>query len=124
MSCSVIVIDCNANSWGCISEKWKSEEVMKKTIASTILLTNSHLFSSAGNRVIVVAAGSPIRHKVLFNSEALPKDVSAADEIDRNVRKAIQASARSNEDGAFTNYSASFALAVCRKFFFFDLLYV
>ncbi|CAD5215607.1 unnamed protein product [Bursaphelenchus xylophilus] len=113
MSCSIVVVDCNSSSWGQLIEKWGSDKLLKKVIGSLIILANSHLPLSAGNRMLLVAAGSCLQNKVLFSSEFISKSVSVASEIDANIRKAIEMSARSSESFTHTNYSSSFALAVC-----------
>ncbi|CAD5211250.1 unnamed protein product [Bursaphelenchus okinawaensis] len=113
MSCLILVVDCNSNSWGHLVEKWHSDLLLKNVIGSIIILANSHLPLSAGNRLLLVSTGSPIQNKVLFSSEFASKSVSVASEIDSNLRRAIEASARSPDAYTHTNYSSSFALAVC-----------
>lgn len=115
-SVSVIILDCNACSWGFLWEKWqKKEDIVRRLITSIVVYTNTYLSTSVSSSLIIIAAGSPLENRVIFSSEACQKDVDISEKIDIAIRSALKVSTESDEKFVHTNYSSAFATGICCK---------
>jgi hypothetical protein len=121
MTVAVLVLDCNTSSLGLLTEQWSQEDLIKRLIASVIVYINTHLSMSVSNHLMIVAAGAPLKNRVIFSSEAHQKSANVSDIIDKAIRNAIQADAQSGDKFAHTNYANAFATGICCKFLDFCL---
>jgi len=113
MSSSVIILDCNACNWGSLCEQWPGDDLLKRLIASITVYANTHLSTSVNSKLIIVAAGSPLKNCVIFSSEATQKNDDVAELIDSSIRTALKVAANSEDSFVHTNYASAFAVGIC-----------
>lgn len=113
-SVSVVILDCNACSWGSLWEKWsKRDDIIKRLIASIIVYANTHLSTSVNSNLIIIGAGTPLKNRVIFSSEASQKSANISEQIDSAIRDALQMDVNSDEKFVHTNYASAFATGIC-----------
>jgi hypothetical protein len=115
MTVIVLVLDCNTSSLGLLTEQWSKEDLIKRLIASVIVYTNTHLSMSVNNHLIIIAAGTQPKNRVIFSSEAHQKSANIAELVDESIRNALQVDAQSGDKFVHTNYASAFATGICCK---------
>uniref|UniRef100_A0A914HCH1 Large ribosomal subunit protein eL22 n=1 Tax=Globodera rostochiensis TaxID=31243 RepID=A0A914HCH1_GLORO len=108
-----VIIDCNAYNWGNVVAE-HGVSVLNEAIAALIALCNAHIFSSLGNRLLLLAEGVGRRDKKLFTNERMDTNdlTNFGPTMEGIIHQILAKNAVSTEPNPY-NLSNSLSLSIC-----------
>jgi hypothetical protein len=105
-----VIIDCNPSNWCSIISNGK--DAYKEIIQSIIAFSNSRLFSSLNNRLLVIAAGGMEQVTAKFKYEQ-NEGTNFTKQIENFLYDMLTRQNNSFENPSNLPYSAAISLSIC-----------